>query len=90
MKKLILILLLLPILAYASTYVLDPNTNYVDEVGYNAKLNLIVIHVHAKVLWFSIDDFYGLKVVDSKDIDSHLLRMLGPSPQIVHINKIHE
>lgn len=83
-------LLALASTAFASSYVLDPNKNFVDHVHYDASLKLIVIHVHAKIFWFTLDERYGLKVEDDVDINKHLLRILGPEPTIVHLKEIDD
>lgn len=89
MKRLLLALLLLTGVCWAgSTFELCPDGNYVDEVHYEPELKLIVIHVHAKILWWTVNEYYGLKVEHDKDIDARMKEMLGTTPSIVHLKKL--
>ena len=93
MRKILIFLSLLCGLAYASTaalkatYVPDPNETRVENAHYDPELKMVVIHVHAKVLWFTIEEIYGLKVKDDSDIDAVWKRIIGDQPQIVHLKK---
>ena len=87
-----MILLLISSLAIASSvggkYILDPNETRVTDVHYNAELHMVVIHIHAKVLWFEIEEIYGLKVKDDTDIDATWRRIIGDQPDVIHLKRV--
>lgn len=90
MKRLILVtFLLLTSLCVATTgaFVADPNTTYADDIHYDAKIHMVVIHIHAKILWFKLDEFYGLKVVNDKNINTLMFDTLGKNPEVVHLKR---
>jgi len=92
MKRSILILLflLLASAAIGNKYILSPNSTHVSDVHYDADLHLMIIHIHGKVLWFTVNEVYGLRVIDDKDIVPQMKRMLGENPQIVHLDIVSQ
>lgn len=66
-------------------YELNPNSDYVDNVHYDKDLKLIVVHVHAKVLWMTFNEVYGIKVHSDKDIEQRLVEIMGENVEIVHL-----
>lgn len=89
MKKILIALLLAASLGAATVggFVADPNNNYIDEVHYDASLKVIVIRVHAKVLLWTVDEYYGLNIKEDKDIEKIMKEVLGDTPSIVHLKK---
>lgn len=89
MRKALLLLLLAIGLGAATTsgFVLAPNSNYVDEVHYDSSLRVIVFRVHAKILWWTVDEYYGLNVKDDTNINASIQNILGDKPSIVHLRK---
>ncbi len=91
MKRILLVLsLLISGLCLASTgkFAADPNNSYADEIHYDKSIHMIVIHVHAKALWFHIDEFYGLKIKDDKNINKVMVDTLGNTPEVIHLKKL--
>ncbi len=66
-------------------YELNPSSDYVDNVHYDKDLRLIVVHVHAKVLWMTFNEVYGIKVDSDKDIEQRLKEIMGDNVEIVHL-----
>jgi hypothetical protein len=70
------------------TYTLDPDKSYVDHVHYDKEMRLIIIQVHAHVLWMTFNEAYGIKVHSDKDIEPRLKEMMGDTVEIVHLKVI--
>lgn len=92
MNKVILTLLLMTSLASAATvamhYVADPNETTVSNVHYDPDLKMVVIHVHAKVMWFHVEEIYGLKIKDDSTIEKDWLRIIGDQPEVIHLKAV--
>jgi hypothetical protein len=92
MLKISIALLLCAGVAYASSvvagkYTPDPNETRVDNVHYDKDLKMVIIHIHANVLWFTIEEIYGLKVKDDTDIEAVWKRIIGDRPDVLHLKK---
>jgi hypothetical protein len=88
-SKLLIAALIVSTLAFgATTYAPDPNETRVDNVHYDPELKMVVIHIHAHVLWFNIEEIYGLKVKDDTDIQKVWERVIGDKPDVVHLKKV--
>lgn len=96
-KYILLILLVWLIPAHINSnqdnYKLDPDSSYVDNVHYDKNLGVIVINVHAKVLWMNINEAYGIIVNNNCstwniNIDEELKRVLGGEVKIIHLKKV--
>lgn len=89
-KKTILVVILLisSLCLAAGDFIASPNETYADDIHYDASLHMIIIHVHAKALWFNIDDFYGLHIKNDKNIDKVMNDVLDTPPQIIHLKKV--
>jgi len=88
--KVVLPILFLASIAYATvtaayTYKEAPDTSYVDNVHYDAKLKVIVIHVHARAWFINVNQIYGLRVKDDTDIENRIKQMIGEKPEIVRL-----
>jgi hypothetical protein len=88
-KNILIALLCVATLAFGATkYIPDPNETRVENVHYDPELKMVVIHIHAHVLWFNIEEVYGLKVKDDKDIKNVWERIIGDQPEVVHLKMV--
>jgi len=71
--------------ATLSKYKEAPDRSYVDNVHYDEKLNVIVVHVHAKAWFISVDQIYGIRVNNNKDIENKIRDIMGETPEIVRL-----
>lgn len=87
MKKILLIILLLTPFVYGATYIEKPSGVWAEEVHYNEELKCIVVRVHARFFFISIDRVYGIKVKDPVGAKQKVESTVGSNPIIVELSR---
>lgn len=88
MKKVLFSFFLLTSMAYGATkYIEKPSNVWVENVHYDSDTNTIVVFVHAKFLFISINKTYGIKVKKNDNMENIVEETIGQNPVIVELEK---